>query len=87
MKEYAIILGHTIKHMRSSMIRFLAVLLGIIFFALAAVYYFVPAGSLPSFVPGYLPGASTIHVKHAIAALFLGLITFAYVWFATGKKD
>jgi hypothetical protein len=68
------------------MTRFLAVLLGLMFFAVAAVYYLVPAGSLPSFVPGYLPGANTVHVKHALAALLLGLVTFVYVWFATGKK-
>jgi hypothetical protein len=68
------------------MIRYLAVLLGLIFIAAAAMYFLVPAGSLPSFVPGYVAGASTIHVKHGIAALLLGLVTFAYVWFATGKK-
>jgi hypothetical protein len=67
------------------MIRSLAMLLGLIFFAAAAMYYFIPAGSLPSFVPGYLAGASTIHMKHAIAALVLGLVLFAYGWLAKGK--
>ncbi len=61
-------------------------LVGVLLVILAIVYWVTPAGSLPAFLPGYLAGSSTIHVKHGIGALLLGLAAFAYVWFQGGKK-
>ncbi len=64
----------------------LFVLIGTLFIALAFMYWLTPAGSLPSYVPGYLSGSLTPHYKHGIAAFLLGLAAYAYAWFASGKK-
>jgi hypothetical protein len=61
--------------------------LGIIFIILAFVYWFTPAGSLPSFMPGFQTGSTTVHFKHGIAAFILGLGAFIYAWFAGGTKS
>jgi len=64
----------------------LAVILGIIFVALAIYYWATPADSLLSFMPGFIAGSSIIHVKHGIASLLLALALFIYAWFASAKK-
>jgi hypothetical protein len=49
---------------------------------IAAVMYFVmPAGQLPTFMPGYEAGSAHIHMKHAIIALVLGVILVVIGWF------
>jgi membrane protein DedA with SNARE-associated domain len=54
--------------------KMLAYLLAIIC-AIAAVMYFVmPAGQLPTFMPGYLAGSDHIHTTHAIAAAVAAVI-------------
>jgi hypothetical protein len=61
---------------------------GILLMALAVVYAAEPAASLPSFLPGHVGPADAEHahhhVKHAVAALAVGLAAFAYAWFQTG---
>jgi hypothetical protein len=59
----------------------IAGLLGLLFLAIAAMYWFVPAGSLPSFIPGFIDGSAYIHVKHAIVSLIIALVLFAFAWF------
>jgi len=60
----------------------LAVILGIVFVALAGFYWVTPAGSLPSFFPGYDTATPAIHHhKHAIGALVVALALFAFAWF------
>jgi hypothetical protein len=61
-----------------------AVLAGIALLALAALYLAEPASSLPSFIPGHEAGSSHHHVKHGIAAGFLGLGCLVVAWFQTG---
>ena len=61
-----------------------AVVLGIVFLAIAVIYFVEPASSLPSFFPGHEAGSSHHHTKHGIAALVVALGLFAYAWFATG---
>lgn len=56
-------------------------LLGIIFIIISVVYSMTPAGSLPGLMPGFQAGATTIHYKHAIGSLILGLALFAFAWF------
>jgi hypothetical protein len=51
--------------------------LGIVFLALAAVYYFVPAGSLPSSLPGFAAGSDHVHLRHALGSLIVALVLFA----------
>jgi hypothetical protein len=61
-----------------------AVIVGLLFVALAALYWAEPAKSLPSFVPGHQAGSGHHHVKHGIAAFLLGLACFVFAWFQTG---
>jgi hypothetical protein len=63
-----------------------AVLLGIVLIVVAAIYWAEPARSLPSFFPGHEAGSSHHHVKHGIAAFFVGLACLAFGWFQTGPK-
>ena len=65
----------------------LAIVLGIVLLVIAVVYWVEPARSLPSFFPGHEAGSDHHHVKHGIAALFVGLACLVYAWFATGKKQ
>jgi hypothetical protein len=64
-----------------------SVILGIIFVILAVVYWTVPAGSLPHFMPGFETGVPTVHFKHGLASLILAIALFIYTWFSTGKKE
>jgi hypothetical protein len=64
-----------------------AIILGIVFIGIAFVYLLTPANGLPSFMPGYDPALGTMHFKHGLAAFLLGLLSFVYAWFATGKKN
>ena len=63
-----------------------AVIVGIAFVGLAVLYWMTPAGSLPSFVPGYEPGVTSVHFKHGLASLLLALALFAFAWFKSGPK-
>jgi len=64
----------------------LALVLGVVLIVIAIVYWAEPAGSLPSFFPGHEAGSSHHHVKHGIAAFFLGLASLAFAWFNSGPK-
>ena len=64
----------------------LAVVLGIVLVAIAAVYWAEPARSLPSFFPGHEAGSNHHHVKHGIASFLVGLACFVFAWFNTGPK-
>ena len=63
-----------------------AALLGVVLLVLTAVYWLEPAGSLPSFMPGYEAGSPHIHFKHGLGALILALVLFAFAWFQTGPR-
>ena len=58
-----------------------AIIIGIILVAIAIYYWITPAGSLASFVPGFEPGVTTVHFKHGLASLILGLGLFVVAWF------
>jgi UDP-N-acetylmuramyl pentapeptide phosphotransferase/UDP-N-acetylglucosamine-1-phosphate transferase len=64
----------------------LALVLGIALIGVAVVYWVEPAHSLPSFLPGHEAGSDHHHVKHGIAAFFVGLACLAFAWFNTGPK-
>jgi hypothetical protein len=66
--------------------RAVAVILGLAFAAIAIVYWTMPAGSLPSFVPGYEAGSALVHVKHGIAAAAAAVLCFAFGWYAGGSR-
>jgi hypothetical protein len=63
-----------------------AVILGLILIVVAVVYWIDSAKDLPSFFPGHDAASSTVHVKHGIAALVLGLGCLVFAWFQTGPK-
>ncbi len=65
----------------------LAVLAGLALIALAVVYFATSAGSLPSWLPGHEAGSSHHHIKHGIAALFVGAALLVFAWFRTGQKQ
>ncbi len=61
-----------------------AVVVGVLLIVLAVVYWIEPASSLPSFIPGHEAGSAHHHVKHGIAAFFVGVALLVYAWFQTG---
>jgi uncharacterized membrane protein HdeD (DUF308 family) len=65
----------------------LAIVVGVLLIVLSIVYFVEPAKSLPGFLPGHEAGSTHHHVKHGIAALFVGLACLVYAWFQTGKKQ
>jgi hypothetical protein len=73
--------------MPKKMISVVAVLVGVIFLGLTVLYWTVPASSLPHFVPGYLADSDTIHFKHGLGSLLLGLGAFIYAWFSGGRPS
>jgi len=60
----------------------IAGLLGVVSLALAAVYWLVSAGRLPTFMPGFEAGVNTVHVRHALGSLIVALVLFAVAWFS-----
>jgi hypothetical protein len=63
------------------MIRSVLVVLGVICLVIACIYWLVPAGSLPGFVPGFEAGSTHVHVKHGVAALVAAAVCFIVAWF------
>jgi hypothetical protein len=60
--------------------RMIAYLLAIICIIAAVMYFVIPAGSLPTFMPGYEAGSVHMHVKHAIIAIVAAVILFLIGW-------
>jgi hypothetical protein len=65
--------------------RMLAYLLAIICAIVAVMYYTMPAGSLPTSMPGYLAGSTHIHTTHALAAAIAAIVLFLIGW-AVGRS-
>jgi len=62
--------------------KIVAYILAIVCIIAAVMYIAMPAGSLPSFMPGYLEGSSHIHKTHALAAVIGAVVLFGVGWFA-----
>jgi len=60
----------------------IAYLLGVLLIVVAAVYFLLPADSLPSFLPGHESGLARIRVKHGLVAGAIGIVLIAIGWFA-----
>jgi hypothetical protein len=58
----------------------IAGLLGVLFLAIAATYWLLPVGRLPSFFPGFEAGSAHIASKHALGSLILALVLFTAAW-------
>jgi amino acid transporter len=63
-----------------------SILLGAILVLVALFYFVTPAGHLPTIMPGYIADSDTIHYKHGIGALILGLGLFAFAWFRSAPS-
>jgi membrane protein DedA with SNARE-associated domain len=62
--------------------KMIAYLLAIICVIAAVMYFVMPAGQLPTFMPGYLAGSDHIHKTHAIAAAVAAIVLLGIGWFA-----
>jgi hypothetical protein len=60
--------------------RLVAFVLAIICIIVAVMYFVIPAGSLPTFMPGYEAGSAHIHMKHAIIAAVAAVVLFLIGW-------
>jgi hypothetical protein len=58
----------------------LAYLLGIVLIVVAAIYFLMPADSLPSFFPGSEAGLMRPRIKHGVASGALGVILVVVGW-------
>jgi hypothetical protein len=61
------------RHVRST--------LGVIFLIAAAMYFLVPADSLPTFFPGHETGLMRIRAKHGMLTGAVGIVLLAASWF------
>ena len=64
-----------------------ALVFGIAFVVLGIVYWVEPAGSLPSWIPGYEAGSGHHHIKHGIASFLLVVALLIFAWFQTGDRS
>jgi amino acid permease len=60
--------------------RLIAIVLGLALLAVAAAYFFLPAGSLPGFFPGFEAGSDRIHVKHGLVSLAVAVVLLGLGW-------
>ena len=60
----------------------LGYVLAIICIIAAVMYFVMPAGSLPTFMPGYEAGSAHMHFKHGIIAVVAAVVLFLIGWFA-----
>jgi len=66
--------------------RTLAYILAILCVIAAVMYFVMPAGQLPTFMPGYLAGSDHIHKTHAVAAAVAAVVLFLIGWFAGRRR-
>jgi hypothetical protein len=68
---------------------FIVGILGLVFVAIALVYWLTPAGGLPAFLPGFEAGSDHVHLTHALGSLVVALALFAVaiVWFQLRSED
>jgi uncharacterized membrane protein len=60
--------------------RVIAYILAIICIIVAVMYFVMPAGQLPTFMPGYEAGSAHIHSKHAVIAVVAAVILAVIGW-------
>lgn len=54
--------------------------LGLALIVAAAMYFLMPADTLPSFFPGYEAGLARIRVKHGVVAAVAGVVALGAGW-------
>ena len=63
----------------------IVIVIGVILIVVAAVYFLVPADSLPTFFPGHETGLMRVRTKHGMLAGALGIVLLALGWWM-GRK-
>jgi hypothetical protein len=58
--------------------KLIAYALAVLCLIVAAMYFVLPGGSLPAFVPGYVPASTHIHILHGFAAV-TGAVVFILI--------
>jgi hypothetical protein len=53
--------------------KFVAYVLTVASAIVAALYFTLPGGKLPHFIPGFVPDSTHIHVMHGVAAVAAGI--------------
>jgi hypothetical protein len=66
-------------------VKTLAYGLSIICVIVAIMYFVLPGGSLPTFLPGYVAGSTHVHRMHAFAAA-TGAVVFLLVGLSTRRR-
>jgi len=61
-----------------------AYLLAVVCLVVAVMYYVMPGGALPTFMPGYVAGSTHIHTMHAVAAV-TGAVVFLLIGLSTRR--
>jgi hypothetical protein len=64
----------------------LAYVLAVICAIAAVIYFAMPAGSLPTFMPGYTVGSDHIHIKRAIIAAVAAIVLFLIGWLVGRRR-
>jgi thiosulfate reductase cytochrome b subunit len=52
---------------------------------IAVIYFVLPGGSLPKFLPGYVAGSTHVHKMHGFAAV-TGAVVFLLIGLSTRRK-
>ena len=65
--------------------KILAYFLAIVCVIVAVMYYVLPGGSLPTFMPGYDVGSKRVHKLHGFAAL-TGAVVFLLIGLSTRPR-
>jgi hypothetical protein len=65
--------------------KLLAYILAAVCVIVAIAYYVLPGGALPTFMPGYVPGSTRVHMLHGFAAL-IGALIFILIGLSTRRS-
>ena len=69
------------KGLRDGSMKIILWMAGIASIVLAVVYFTIPSESLPMpDILGHQAGSPTIHVKHGVAALLVGVVCLLLAW-------
>jgi hypothetical protein len=64
--------------------KMLAYGLAIVCVIVAGMYFVLPGGALPTFLPGYVAGSTHIHKMHGVAAI-TGAVVFLLIGLSTRR--
>ena len=65
--------------------KLICTVLGVALLVVAAVYFLMPANSLPSFFPGFDADLTRMRYKHGIISAVLGVVALAIGWFTARR--